>query len=292
MLSESNRESAGRLAMATLALVAAIACLTWHRDTGLAPERVAVLQEDVAVYRRFSQWSKMLAAAGTLHSAFPENHVYLQQLAEAYGHLRRHKEEAEMWERFLEVAPMPVEACPQIGQAYEKQGLQAAAIGAFERCLKLEPDNPDPQFFLAHALERAGNVEAAAALYEQGAVHAPRYWDLAVGLARMRLRQNRVEEARKAIGPVLAAAPDNVDALLVIGLICRREGDRANARRYLARGSALAAGDADFHTLLGKIAEEDGNLAEAIGHYAAVAKAEPHNSEIAQHLALLRRVQQ
>jgi tetratricopeptide (TPR) repeat protein len=258
----------------------------------MSPERATQLQEETAVYRRLSQWQKTVVPIRKLHAAFPDNHIYVQQLAEAYGHLGRFREEAEMWERFLDIAPLPAEGCPQIGQAYEKQGLIRKAIGAFERCMKVDNDSGNPIFFLAHALEHNGEIERAAELYARGMQRYPRYWDLAVGLARTRLRQGSVAEARRAIEPVILAAPDNVDALLVIGIICRREGNRVAARKYLTRGVELAAGYTDFHALLGRIEEEDGNLAAAIDHYTAAAKAEGWDGENAQRLQLLGKARQ
>src|ERR1043165_2221875 len=81
---------------------------------------------------------------------------------------------------------------------------------AFERCLKIDPDNLDSTFFMAHALERAGQIDRAAEFYRQGAARAPRYWDIQIGLARTRLRQGRVSEAREIVAPVVEQMPDNV----------------------------------------------------------------------------------
>lgn len=255
----------------------------------LDPEKARQLQDESAVMRRYGNWKRALTPTLKLHNAYPESHIYVGQLAEIYGHLERYREEAAMWEEFVVRAPRPIEGCPQLGQAYEKQGLQQQAIAAFEKCLAFEPNNPDSIFYLARALERGGETDRAAALYERGATVSPTYFDLEIGLARMRLRQGKTDEARARATHIVNQSPKNVDALLVLGLACQRLGDRTDARNYLEHGVQLADGYIDFHLALANMAEQDANLEQAIRHYQKAADLDKRNSEVAQRLALLRR---
>ena len=255
----------------------------------LSPAKSRLLQEESALMRRYGRWDRALPPTLQLHTAYPENHIYIGQLAEIYDHLGRYGDAAGMWEEFLVHAPRPIEACPQIGQVYEKQGLEKQAIGSLERCLALEPNNPDSIFFLAHALERDGDLSRAAALYERGVALSPQYLDLQIGLARVRLRQGKAEEAKALATGVVSGSPNNVDALLVLGLASVRLGERADAKRYLTRGSQLADAYADFHIALAQIAEQDANLEQAIQQYQKAAKLDKTNAEVAQRLALLER---
>ncbi|MDQ6700546.1 MAG: tetratricopeptide repeat protein, partial [Acidobacteriota bacterium] len=174
----------------------------------LQPGALQKLQERSAEFRRSGKWSRALEPAGRLHAEYPENHIYIDNLAEIYAHLGRYREEAAMWELFLTRAPLPGEGCPQIGQAYEKQGKTKETLDAFERCLALDPADTDSIYYLAHTLERQGFSERAAAMYERGVALSPNYSDLQIGLARMRMRQDRISEAKQIAEAVVKRSPD------------------------------------------------------------------------------------
>jgi tetratricopeptide (TPR) repeat protein len=192
-----------------------------------------------------------------LHDADPRNHVYLFDLATIFGNLGRPDEEVRYWEMFFDRAPLPIEACPQIGLAYQKQSRIDEAVHALERCLTLDSTNSDSLFFLAHALERKGDFTRAADLYKRGLTIAPNYLDLRIGLARVELHQGHPKEAREMSLQVLQRSADNADALLVAGLASWRSGDRAAARAHLERGARLAPNDPDFQTALKDLAREE-----------------------------------
>lgn len=258
----------------------------------LSPAKSRVLEEESTMMRRYGRWERALKPALTLHQAYPENSIYMGDLAEIDHHLGRYRDEAAMWEEFLVHAPRPIEACPQIGQAYEQQGQEKLAIGALERCLALEPDNPDSLYYLAHALERSGAMDRASALYQRGIALSPQYSDLQIGLARTRLREGKAQEAKELAGAVVDRSPNNVDALLVLGFACQRLGDRAAAKKYFERGARLADGYTDFHVALANMAEQDADLAEAIAQYQKVVQLDKSNVEAAQRLALLEKALQ
>ena len=105
-----------------------------------------------------------LKPALELYQAYPENHIYSQTLAQIYHRLGQYKEEAEYWEKFIAQAPLPMEACPDIGQAYWKQGRPKEAIAALEKCLTFDAEDHDTLFELAYAREREGSYKQAAAV--------------------------------------------------------------------------------------------------------------------------------
>lgn len=259
------------------------------RKNGLNPETARALQDESAVMRRYGNWARALPPTQQLHEAYPESHIYVAELAEIYHHLSRYREEAAMWEAFWMRAPLPIEACPQIGDAYQNQGLTKQAIGALERCLTVEPESPDQMFYLARALERDGEIERAAALYAHGLAARPEDPDLTLGLARARLRQGKYAECRALADSVVKRSPNNPDALLVLGLLATREGHRTEARNYLERGVRAADGYADLHLALANLAEQDANLDVAIVHYRRVAELDKGNSAAAERLQMLER---
>ena len=223
-----------------------------------------------------------------LHAAFPENHIYIGRLAEIYGRLGQYKEEAQFWEKYMEHAPRPIEACPQIGLAYENQELRKEAIGAFERCLALNPETSDSIFYLAHSLEKSGQLDRATELYEHGISIAPNYPDLRLGLARINLSRGNVSAAKEGASIVLAKSPGNTEAHLVLSLAYSQEGDLHRAKIILEEGVKLADTSTALHLALARIAEREKNVPEAIKHYQRALELDPGNRDIADRLGALR----
>jgi tetratricopeptide (TPR) repeat protein len=219
-------------------------------------EQLRVLRTDSESLIHGGKFEQALEPALQLTAAEPGNHAYLRNLAQIYNGLGRFADEARTWELFEESAPVPIEACPQIGIAYLKQARVEEALRALEHCYQLDKENADSIFYLALTWERKGDSQRAAELYQKGLAVAPDYVDLQVGLARTDLHLGKSKEARQAAEQVLAREPSNVDALLVAGLASWHAGDRQTARDYLEKGSRLAPADADFSTALASITKE------------------------------------
>lgn len=230
---------------------------------------------------REGKYEDALAVTRQLYDAYPENHIYIEQIAGILGRLNRFEEESQFWEKFFEHSPRPIDACPQLGESYRKQGKLEETIKACERCLELDPKNPDSVFFLARAYELSGRIDRAKELYEQGVAISPGYPDITLGLARAYLRKGKPSKARELADTVLRTTPDNVDALLVMGMALRSEGKFSDAKGFLEQGLTLSEKYVDFYIVLGGISEQEGDNAEAIRRYDKVLELEPTNGNIA-----------
>ena len=162
---------------------------------------------------------------------FPVQQVYAERLARIYGKLNRAADEAAAWERFIDVSPTPVDACPAIGNAYARAGEPQKSLEAFERCVSFDPRNSEQLFFLGLAYEHAGRTADAMARYSKAAATDPSNADVQLGLGRLALRANKVAEAGRA-------ADDGARALSV-------QRRRAAAGRTRGGAAGPAAGRAD-----------------------------------------------
>jgi tetratricopeptide (TPR) repeat protein len=227
------------------------------------------------------QYQEALTPTLKLYRAYPENHIYIERLAQIYDHLGRYEDEAKYWERYLDLAPTPIAACPQIGEAYWKRGdaQEKQAISAYERCLAIDPLNADSIFYLGHALEMTGDFERAAATYQKGLQLSPEYTDLRLGLARSWLRLDKAGEAKSIVEDVLKKKADRSDALLLAGMISLHEDDYAKAKDYLTRGAAISS-DPDFHVLLARIAEHQDDDAAALKEYTRLSELRPNDERV------------
>ena len=249
-------------------------------STLLTAEESQHLWEQCNALFRQGKYEEALPGVLKLHENYPSNHIYLEMAAEIYDRLGRYPQEAEFWEMYFDRAPNPVTACPQIAQAYSKQGNEKEALSALERCLARDPDNSDSIFYLAHALELSGQSRRAGELYQRGLKIAPNYVDLRLGLARVWLREGNAEGAKRIVEAALRQSPNNVDALLVAGLVYTREEDLPRAKKYLEQGVALADGYLDFHFALAGIAEQEKDFPEAIRQYDRILKDRPNDESV------------
>jgi tetratricopeptide (TPR) repeat protein len=101
---------------------------------GLSTDATREIMEHTRQLLLEKKFEQALPETLRIHQAFPENHIYIDQLATIYGAMGRFAEEAAMWEKYLLYAPMPGEACPQVAIAYKKQNKDAEALNAYERC--------------------------------------------------------------------------------------------------------------------------------------------------------------
>ncbi len=199
--------------------------------------------------------------------------------AHQVGHFR---EEAEFWKQFQDRAPLPEEACPAIGLAYERAREPRRALAAYERCLSLNPDDVDSLVAYAHLLEMQSDLPRASELYGQGLKKFPDNPDVLIGLARIQLRQDHVADASKAAKQVLLRSPQNSDALLVAGIAAWRQSQLEEAKQYLQRGAALHNKDSEFHSFLGRIAEAEQHPKEALEEYTEALSINPNAEGIAE----------
>ncbi len=248
--------------------------LTQEQSQHLADQSKALMDE--------GRYADALTPTLMLSQAYPDNHIYLGHLADIYDHLGRYGDEASAWEKYINRAPVPVEACPKIGQAYWKQGdkFEAQAVAAYQRCLALDPSNTDSIFYLAHALEMSNRWAQAADYYQKGLAISPDYTDLALGLARCWVRLDKLDDAQKLALQVLSKHPDSSGAFLVLGMVDLHRENYAGAKKQLAHGVELADSDPDFHFLLARVAEDTNDTAEELRQYNRLVELRPDDAQI------------
>jgi tetratricopeptide (TPR) repeat protein len=249
----------------------------------LPPEEVKklVALSDSRLHK--GEYKEALEPALKLYNSYPENPVYLKLLADIHNGLGQYREEAAMWEQFMQHAPLPWEGCPQIGKAYEKQGKRTQALHAFERCLAFDTTDSDSLFFLAHALEMEREFDRAEKLYQQCVAFSPKYSDCQLGMARVLFRRGRVAQAKKLAEEVLTRSPNNTDGLLVMALVNWSQGKLGEARRILECAVKLSDRYTDLYVVLGRIAERQGDTKLARASYQHVLELDPDNADVPRY---------
>jgi cytochrome c-type biogenesis protein CcmH/NrfG len=89
--------------------------------------------------------------------------------------------------RFIETGAAPAEACPWIAEAYARSGEGERGLTAYERCAKLDPNDPERLLDLGDAFARAGRASDALAAYRQAATLDARHPVIAKRIERLSL---------------------------------------------------------------------------------------------------------
>lgn len=220
-------------------------------------------------------------AAPVTGAGSDESYPEIRKRAEEAHAAQQFDQEAKLWQQFIEGAPAPQQACPQIGRAYELAGQIDDSVQAFEKCVALDPQNVDTLTAFAHVLQTKRDFTRAAELYRQVLSKDPKNVDAQTGVALLALKQDHLQEAQSEVDKILHAAPQNTDALLVAGIVAWRQGRLPDAERMFLRGENLDDSRADFHAFLGRIAEAEHRPQDAVRQYERALALDPNDSEIA-----------
>jgi Flp pilus assembly protein TadD/peroxiredoxin len=120
----------------------------------------------------------------------------------------------------------------RLGTLLAKTGETARARAAYERALALEPGLAEASNDLGALLAQAGDLDAAIARFRTAIASTPEYPDALNNLGYALLLTGRDAEARGLYEKALALQPDFPEALNNLGLLLGRAGDLDRAERY------------------------------------------------------------
>ena len=106
----------------------------------------------------------------------------------------------------------PARCC---AQAYERHPDAARTLDAYERCVEVEPDNPDALVFLGRAYNAAERGADARRVLEHALTIAPHYSDVHLVLGIRDFADGRVAEARSRFERFLELSPERRDEVAV-----------------------------------------------------------------------------
>ena len=120
----------------------------------------------------------------------------------------------------------------RLGTLLAKSGEAGRARAAFERALVMQPDLAEASNDLGALLAQGGDLEAAIGRFRAALASTPEYPDALNNLGYALLLSGRDEEARALYEKALALQPDFPEALNNLGLLFGRSGDLDRAERY------------------------------------------------------------
>ncbi len=180
----------------------------------------------------------------------------------------QYAEAADAYRRVALAAPADVQAQIQFGAALARCGRYDEAIVVFTR---LRDDRRALPWTAYHSLGRAylekGNVVAAAEVFGEAARLNPNQAEPELWLAHVAAVQGDWASARQRASRVLQMDSRHDDARLLLGYACLRSGDLDRARQALEVVLRNSPRDRGAHYLMGQVLESAGLGNEAAVHY-------------------------
>jgi Tfp pilus assembly protein PilF/peroxiredoxin len=149
----------------------------------------------------------------------------------------------------------------RLGTLLQKGGDVGRARAAFERALALQPDLAEANNDLGTLLAQSGDLDGAIARFRAALATASDYPDALNNLGYAMLLTGQDADARGLYEKALALQPDFPEALNNLGLLLGRAGELAGAERYFRDAVARRAeyGEAANNLALVLVARGDGD---------------------------------
>jgi glycosyltransferase involved in cell wall biosynthesis len=140
------------------------------------------------------------------------NAVAIRELAIQAGHLKKHREAIDLWQRYFKHRPDDAEAYVNLGTAYFNLGDYDQAAGSAQKAMALAPDLKEAHFNFAISELHRGNAPKTIAVLESILQQHPRYSAAQFMLAAAYSCDGRQYRARTGfdkirqtdVGPMLA----------------------------------------------------------------------------------------
>jgi tetratricopeptide (TPR) repeat protein len=172
------------------------------------------------------------------------------------------------------------------GVAALDAGRHADAIGALEKALAAEPENPAILFALGEAAAQLGLHQAAAQFFRETLRVAPTRHEATISLARALSATMRHGDAIDALRAALALAPESMGLWLALGNAVRETGDVENAATFYREALRLNPDSVEARGNLADLVFDAGQVTEALALYDEAVRRAPENAQLRVNRAL------
>ncbi len=166
------------------------------------------------------------------------------------------------------------------------QGLDAAAVVAFERAAQASP-SAGTLYRLGTLLVKSGEPQKARAAYERALAKQPELAEASNDLGTLLAQGGDLPAAIERFRAALRAAPDYPDALNNLGYALLLTGNDAEARSLYEKALALQPDFPEALNNLGMLLGRGGELAAAEARFRQALEKKPDYGEAANNLALV-----
>ena len=176
--------------------------------------------------------------------------------------------DADSWlTKSLQRDPKDSQGWYYLGRTKYNENRLEQAIGAFERCLELSPENVKAETNLGLSSEGLGRTEKAFSAYRKAIAWQSKLLnpDAAplIEMGRLLLEHDRPEEALPYLQQAVAAGPEDSRTHEQLGKAYSRLNDLPDAQSEFERAVGLAPNSASLHFMLGQVFRKRGMTEKA-----------------------------
>ena len=151
----------------------------------------------------------------------------------------------------------------------------AAAIGAFEKVLEIDPEKPEALYNVGVAHENLGHLDQAVTFYKKAVELQTSSVGAYLALAAIYTANQQWPEAMAMLLEAEKLQPDDVETLFDVGAVAMNAGDVPTAERAFQRVIELDDAHALGHYQLGMVYVNQGKSEEAVVHMEKYLELEP-----------------
>jgi Flp pilus assembly protein TadD len=177
----------------------------------------------------------------------------------------------------------------RLGTLLTRTGEKTRARSAFERALALQPDLAEAHNDLGTLLAQDGELGAAIVRFRAALTSMPEYPDALNNLGYALLLTGREQEARSLYEKALALQPDFPEALNNLGLLFGRAGDMDRAEKYFRDAANRRADYPEALTNLALVLARKGQTDAAVAILEQLLQRHPEHTAARELLRQLKR---
>ncbi len=185
------------------------------------------------------------------------------------------KDGLQLWSRTAAASPDSFRAHINLGNAYEKKGLYAAAFEEYGKALSIDPDDADIYNNLGIYYDKTNRFEDAIQRFTKclsiNSRHPRAYNNLGVVFTK----QRRLDDAIQAFRQAISINPLYPDAHNNLGIACYRKGMIDEAEREFKTAIAIEPYHAEAHNDLGILYNDRRLHDDAIREFEAAIRIKP-----------------
>jgi Flp pilus assembly protein TadD len=183
-------------------------------------------------------------------------------------------------------SPLPVRNYLPYGRELLDQGLDAAAVVAFERAAQATP-SPSTLYRLGTLLVKTGETARARSVFERALALQPDLAEASNDLGALLAQDGQLDAAIQRFRTALAATPEYPDALNNLGYALLLTGHDQEARSLYQQAIALQPDFPEALNNIGMLAGRSGDLDAAERSFRQALTHRPGYGEAANNLALV-----
>lgn len=198
-------------------------------------------------------------------------------------------EQAELFQKALQIKPDFLEAHFDLGLIYANQKKMKDAVKEFETVLKLEPNfeppnSADIHYLLASGYRDLGETDAAINALQQGLKRKPKDMQLLKALAYLQLGRTDENAAADTLRKILDITPTDVEARINLALLLQKGNETEEATANYRDALKVDANNFVAHYNLALIYLQQRNNSQAVEELEAANKINPDNGEVLERL--------